>query len=114
MHPINRDKLILAGSADTVITRSESGKPFRQVRTGWSQAWEAEDAPTPLKMPYQDVLVGDLLEAIEEHNIEPLIHSGAGQSIAYFNDVKPVAQIMQELIDETVEAFHTQQQYLSR
>ena len=114
MHPINRDKLILAGSADTVITRSESGKPFRQVRTGWSQAWEAEDAPTPLKMPYQDVLVGDLLEAIEEHNIEPLIHSGAGQSIAYFKDVKPVAQIMQELIDETVEALHTQQQYLSR
>ena len=33
----------------------------------------------------QDVLVGDLLGAIEEHDIEPLIHSGAGQSIGYFN-----------------------------
>ena len=114
MHPVNRDKLIQAGSADTVITRSESGKPFRQVRTGWSQAWEAEDAPAPLKMPYQDVLVGDLLGAIEEHDIEPLIHSGAGQSIAYFNDVKPVAQIMQALIDETAQALHSQQQYLRR
>jgi NAD(P)H-dependent flavin oxidoreductase YrpB (nitropropane dioxygenase family) len=112
MHPVNRDKLIKAGSADTVITRSESGKPFRQVRTGWSQAWEAEGAPTPLKMPYQDVLVGDLLGAIEEHNIEPLIHSGAGQSIAYFNDVKPVAQIMQALIDDTAQALHTQQRFL--
>jgi NAD(P)H-dependent flavin oxidoreductase YrpB (nitropropane dioxygenase family) len=112
MHPVNRDKLIQAGSADTVITRSESGKPFRQVRTGWSQAWEAEGAPAPLKMPYQDVLVGDLLGAIEEHDIEPLIHSGAGQSIAYFNDVKPVAQIMQALIDDTAQALHTQQQFL--
>ena len=112
MHPVNRDKLIKAGSADTVITRSESGKPFRQVRTGWSQAWEAEGAPAPLKMPYQDVLVGDLLGAIEEHDIEPLIHSGAGQSIAYFNDVKPVAQIMQALIDDTAQALHTQQQFL--
>ena len=112
MHRVNRDKLIQAGSADTVITRSESGKPFRQVRTGWSQAWEAEGAPVPLKMPYQDVLVGDLLGAIEEHDIEPLIHSGAGQSIAYFNDVKPVAQIMQALIDETAQALHTQQQFL--
>ena len=112
MHPVNRDKLIQAGSADTVITRSESGKPFRQVRTGWSQAWEAEGAPAPLKMPYQDVLVGDLLGAIEEHDIEPLIHSGAGQSIAYFNDVKPVAQIMQALIDDTAQALQTQQQFL--
>ena len=60
MHPVNTAKLKEAGSADTVITRSESGKPFRQVRTGWSQAWEAEDAPKPLKMPMQDVLVGDL------------------------------------------------------
>jgi NAD(P)H-dependent flavin oxidoreductase YrpB (nitropropane dioxygenase family) len=95
-----------------VITRSESGKPFRQVRTGWSQAWEAEGAPVPLKMPYQDVLIGDLLGAIEEHDIEPLIHSGAGQSIAYFNDVKPVAQIMQGLIDETAQALHTQGRFL--
>ena len=82
-HPVNTKKLIEAGSGDTVITRSESGKTFRQIRTGWSQAWEAEDAPSPLKMPYQDVLVGDLLGAIEEHDIEPLIHSGAGQSVGY-------------------------------
>ena len=82
------------------------------MRTGWSQAWEAEEAPAPLKMPYQDVLVGDLLGAIAEHDIEPLIHSGAGQSIAYFNDVKPVAQIMQTLIDEAAQALHSQQQYL--
>jgi hypothetical protein len=63
-------------------------------------------------MPYQDVLIGDLLGAIEEHDIEPLIHSGAGQSIAYFNDVKPVAQIMQGLIDETAQALHTQGRFL--
>lgn len=112
MHPANRDKLIQAGSADTVITRSESGKPFRQVRTAWSQAWEANDAPAPLQMPYQDVLVGDLLGAIEEHDVEPLIHSGAGQSIAYFNEVKPVAEIMRALLDETAAALQAQSGFL--
>ena len=112
MHPVNRDKLLQAGSADTVITRSESGKPFRQVRTGWSQAWEAENAPKPLKMPYQDVLVGDLLGAIEEHDIEPLIHSGAGQSIAYFNEVQSVEKIMQDLVSETRQILSAQAQYL--
>ena len=112
MHPVNTQKLRDAGSADTVITRSESGKTFRQVRTAWSQAWEAEDAPTPLKMPFQDVLVGDLLGAIEEHDIEPLIHSGAGQSVAYFNDVQPVAQIMQNLVDEASTALAAQASFL--
>lgn len=112
MHPVNTRKLIEAGSADTVITRSESGKTFRQVRTGWSQAWEADDAPAPLKMPYQDVLVGDLLGAIEEHDIEPLIHSGAGQSVAYFNEVKPVATIMRNLVDEAGAVLSAQTQYL--
>ena len=112
MHPVNRDKLIAAGSGDTVITRSESGKTFRQVRTAWSQEWEAADAPAPLKMPYQDVLVGDLLGAIEEHDIEPLIHSGAGQSIGYFEEVRPVAQIIAELVDQASEVLHKQSGYL--
>ncbi len=112
MHPVNRQKLLEAGSADTVITRSESGKTFRQIRTAWSQAWEAESAPNPLKMPYQDVLVGDLLGAIEEHDIEPLIHSGAGQSVAYFNRVQPVASIMQQLIKDAVEVLKSQQSFI--
>ena len=112
MHPVNTQKLIAAGSGDTVITRSESGKTFRQVRTAWSQEWAAEDAPEPLKMPYQDVLVGDLLGAIEEHDIEPLIHSGAGQSVGYFDQVEPVATIMQRLVDEASDALSQQQRFL--
>ena len=112
MHPVNTKKLIEAGSGDTVITRSESGKTFRQVRTGWSQAWEAENAPAPLKMPYQDVLVGDLLGAIEEHDIEPLIHSGAGQSVGYFDEVRPVSAILQALRDDAIQAIRAQSQFV--
>lgn len=112
MHPVNTRKLLAASSGDTVITRSESGKTFRQVRTAWSQEWDAENAPNPLKMPFQDVLVGDLLGAIEEHDIEPLIHSGAGQSVGYFNDVKPVDAIMAELVDEASGVLNRQSTYL--
>jgi hypothetical protein len=60
----------------------------------------------------QDVLVGDLLGAIEEHDIEPLIHSGAGQSIAYFDEVQPVAQIMDNLVSEASSVLQHQQQFL--
>ena len=100
LNPIAVDKLLAADVGDTVITRSESGKTFRQIRTSWSDEWDAEDAPTPLKMPYQDVLVGDLLGAIDEHSVAPLVHSGAGQSVGYFDSVRPVADIMQSLLDE--------------
>lgn len=112
LHPVNTRKLIEAGSGDTVITRSESGKTFRQVRTAWSQEWEAEGAPEPLKMPFQDVLVGDLLGAIEEHDIEPLIHSGAGQSVGYFDSVRPVQSIMDELVLEASRVLDEQQRFL--
>ena len=104
LHPANIEKLKQAGLGDTVITRSESGKTFRQIRSGWSQEWESETAPAPLKMPYQDVLVGDLLGAIEEHDIEPLIHSGAGQSVGYFDEVRPVEEVMQDLVKQTRDA----------
>ena len=112
MHPVNVEKLAAAGSGDTVISRSESGKTFRMVRTGWSELWERPDAPDPLKMPYQDVLVGDLLGAIDEHNIEPLIHSGAGQSIGYFDRVRPVQVVMDELVHDATKALVRQQSYL--
>ena len=98
MQPALVDKLLAATSADTVITRSESGKTFRQIRTAWSDEWETEGAPAPLKMPYQDVLVGDLLGAIDEHAVEPLLHSGAGQGIGYASEIRPTAKVMATLV----------------
>ena len=100
MAPALVDKLLAASSADTVITRSESGKTFRQIRSSWSDEWETADAPAPLKMPYQDVLVGDLLGAIDEHQVEALLHSGAGQGIGYATKIRPVAEVMADLIAE--------------
>ncbi|MEM9565238.1 MAG: nitronate monooxygenase [Actinomycetota bacterium] len=100
LHPKLVPKLLAAGSADTVVTRSESGKTFRQIRSAWSDEWEAADAPEPLRMPYQDVLVGDLLGAITEHGVEPLLHSGAGQGIGYATELRSVAEVMDDLVTE--------------
>lgn len=108
LKPQLQAKLLAAGSADTVISRANSGKTLRQIRTAWSEAWAAPDAPAPLKMPYQDILVGDLLGAIHEHEVEPLMHHPAGQSIAYCNELKPVRQVVDELVGEaerTIAAF---------
>ncbi len=95
-----RQKLLEAGSDDTVISRADSGKTLRQIRTAWSEEWSAPGAPTPLKMPLQDILVGDLLGAIDEHEIKPLMHHPAGQSIAYFNEVRTVAEVMKDIVED--------------
>jgi len=79
-------KLLAAGSEDTVISRADSGKTLRQIRTAWSEEWSSPNAPAALKMPYQDILVGDLLGAIDEHEVQALMHHPAGQSIAFTLD----------------------------
>ena len=104
LDPILQKKLLDAGSRDTVISRADSGKTLRQIKTSWSDEWARDDAPEPLKMPYQDILVGDLLGAIDEHRVEPLMHQPAGQSIAYCQEVGTVASVMDRLLAEYEEA----------
>ena len=98
--PIVLAKLLKAGSEDTVITRAMSGKTNRQLRTAYTEEWAAPDAPEPLKMPYHDILVGDLLGAMARHRIEPLIGSGLGQGIAWFDEQLSVADIMNRFLNE--------------
>jgi len=102
--PIVLEKLLAAQSADTLICRADSGKTLRQIRTSWTDEWEADDAPVPLKMPYQDILVGDILGQIERHQIRPLMHSAAGQSIGYFNESTTVADMMSSLVADAEDA----------
>ena len=78
-----REKLFAAGSGDTRVTRGSSGKPQRQIRSAWTEEWASPEAPEPLKMPYQHALVGDLFTAIEEHEVDALLHSPAGQSVTW-------------------------------
>jgi NAD(P)H-dependent flavin oxidoreductase YrpB (nitropropane dioxygenase family) len=93
-------KLLAAGSEDAIICRGDSGKPLRQIRSAWSDAWNAPDAPPALKMPYQDILVGDLLGAVDQFGVEPLQHHPAGQAIAYFNETSTVARTIERLVTD--------------
>jgi NAD(P)H-dependent flavin oxidoreductase YrpB (nitropropane dioxygenase family) len=98
--PSVKRKLIAAGSEDTVITRAQSGKTNRQLRTAYQDEWAAEDAPSPLRMPYQDILVGDLLGAITRHDVEPLVGSGAGQGVVWTDREATVSEVMDRFVAE--------------
>jgi hypothetical protein len=43
----------------------------------------------------------EIVAPVDEHQIEPLLHMPAGQSIGYFNEVQTVAEIMANLMRGT-------------
>ena len=106
-------KLIAAASDDTVITRAHSGKPCRVVRSAFSDAWDEVGAPDPLPMPYQQALTGALLAAVEEHEVAPLLYEAAGQSVAWLQQIEPVASVMDRLLRETRQALESMRPYLA-
>lgn len=99
-HRVLLDKLISAGSEDTVITRAHSGKPCRVVRSAWSDEWSMPGAPTPLPMPYQQALTGELIAAVEEHGVEPLVYEAAGQGVAWIREEQTVHDIVSRLVEQ--------------
>ena len=94
-------QVLAAKGEDTVISRAHSGKPARLIRSGWTQEWDAPSAPKPLPMPFHQVLTGALLAAVEEHGVESLAYTGAGQGVGWFNELKTVQEIVERLVSET-------------
>jgi NAD(P)H-dependent flavin oxidoreductase YrpB (nitropropane dioxygenase family) len=99
------EAFLRASSADTVRTRIYTGKPARLLKTKWTEAWESEDAPTPLPMPLQNLLVADAHNRLNAANNPDAISMPVGQIVGSMNEVRPVAEVMADLIreyDETV------------
>lgn len=64
--PAVREKLLAASSRDTVRSRSRSGKPARQLRSAWTDAWDqSPDSPGVLPMPLQSMVSTPAYRAID-------------------------------------------------
>jgi NAD(P)H-dependent flavin oxidoreductase YrpB (nitropropane dioxygenase family) len=92
--------LIEAGSSDTVRTRIYSGKPARLLKTKWTEAWAAPDAPPPLPMPLQNLLVSEAHHRMMYADDPKAIAMPVGQIVGRMNQVRTVADAMRELLRE--------------
>ncbi|MFD8158997.1 MULTISPECIES: NAD(P)H-dependent flavin oxidoreductase [Streptomyces] len=90
-------KLLAAGSGDTVRSRALTGKPARQLRTEWTDAWEDPDGPEPLPMPLQGLLVAEAVSRIQKHEVEPLLGTPVGQIVGRMDSVRPVQAVFDDL-----------------
>ena len=94
------EAFLRATSADTVRTKVYTGKPARLLKTKWTEAWAAEDAPSPLPMPLQNLLVADAHNRMNAHGDPDVISMPVGQIVGTMNEVRPVADVMSDLIAE--------------
>lgn len=90
-------KLLAAGSGDTVRSRALTGKPARQLRTEWTDAWDDPNGPGTLPMPLQGLLVADAVSRIQRHEVEPLLGTPVGQIVGRMNSERSVQEVVDDL-----------------
>jgi NAD(P)H-dependent flavin oxidoreductase YrpB (nitropropane dioxygenase family) len=104
--PLLQDKLLRATSRDTVRSRALTGKPARQLKTAWSEAWDDPANPKPLPMPLHWMSTAEATSRIFRAAGTPgtraheLLTSPVGQIVGRMNHVRPVAEIMADLVRE--------------
>ncbi|MFD3307048.1 NAD(P)H-dependent flavin oxidoreductase [Streptomyces sp. NPDC058694] len=103
-------KLLAAGSGDTVRSRALTGKPARQLRTEWTDAWDDPNGPGTLPMPLQGLLVADAVSRIQRHEVEPLLGTPVGQIVGRMNSERSV----QEAVDDLTRDFEKAVDRLNR
>jgi len=104
-----KDKMLAATSADTVRSRSRTGKPSRQLRSAWTDAWEASKI-NPLPMPFQSLVVEPALAKIQQ--LADGGHKGAtelatywvGQGIGLMNQTMSAGAVVQEFKQDYISA----------
>ena len=99
--PAVQQALLAATSSDTVRSRIYSGKPARLLKNKWTDAWEREGAPEPLRMPLQNLLVSEAHQRLMRSGQPDVVPMPAGQIVGRMTEIRPVADVMAELLQET-------------
>ena len=89
-----------ATSSDAVRSRAYTGKPARQLRTAWTDAWDNPDNPQPLGMPLQYMLNAEAQDRIRRSENEALLGTPIGQLVGSMGATKTVREVVEALREE--------------
>ncbi len=107
-HPVVKEKFLAATSSDTLRSRSQTGKPARQLRSSWTDEWSDPSNPDPLPMPLHGVLVAEAQQRINRSAASSdgaarLANYFVGQVVGRMNKVRTTRQVMLEIVEEYVD-----------
>ncbi|MCB0935120.1 MAG: nitronate monooxygenase [Mycobacterium sp.] len=109
--PHTVQKMLAATSRDTVRSAGRTGKPSRQLRSDWTDAWLPNPGGRqPLPLPLQSMISEPVLRRIDK--LAEGGHPGAQQLATYFvgqgvglmNKVKPAREVVLEFIEDYLAA----------
>jgi len=106
-----REKMIAASSRDAVRSRGRTGKPARQLRSVWTDAWDrSPESPGALPMPLQSIISRDAFNSIDRAAAagnplaRDLVSYFVGQGVGLVDSVKSAGAVVQEFKEEFIEA----------
>jgi NAD(P)H-dependent flavin oxidoreductase YrpB (nitropropane dioxygenase family) len=73
------------------------------VRNAWTDAWADPDGPGPLGMPLQNILTSEANARITRSGRTDLAFAPVGQIVGRMNEVRPVRDVMYQLVEEYIE-----------
>jgi len=109
-HPVVKDKMLSAGSGDTLRSRSLTGKPARMLRSAWTDEWDRDDTPDPLGMPLQPILTDGSQARINRaahragSGAEQLATYFVGQIVGSMSRSRPAGQVVMEMVEEFIDS----------
>jgi NAD(P)H-dependent flavin oxidoreductase YrpB (nitropropane dioxygenase family) len=108
---IFREKMIAASSREAVRSKSRTGKPARQLRSVWTDAWDRDPAsPGALPMPLQSIISRDAFDSIDRSALagntkaRELVSYFVGQGVGLIDSVKSAGAVVQEFKQDFAEA----------
>lgn len=105
-NPVVKQKMLEADSRQTVRSRSRTGKYTRQLRSPWTEAWQAPGAPDPLPMPLQGLVTGPALALIDklsqqgDAGARALATYWVGQGVGLMNQPLSTRQVVQDFMED--------------
>ncbi len=109
-HPVVKEKFLAASSADTIRSRSLTGKHARMLRSAWTEEWDRDDTPDPLGMPLQPMLTAEAQRRIDRaaysagSGAEKLANYFVGQIVGTMNQRKTATQVVFDMVEEFIDA----------
>jgi NAD(P)H-dependent flavin oxidoreductase YrpB (nitropropane dioxygenase family) len=98
------ENLLAAGYTDTVRSRAMTGKPARQLRTAWTEAWDRPETPDPLPMPLQGILYAPAAHRFMRARSRALSGSPVGQIVGRVDRVRSARDVVATIVEEWIEA----------
>lgn len=107
IYPEVTENLLAATSRDFVRSRAMTGKPARQLRTAWTEAWEQPGAPDPLPMPLQGLLYAEAASRFSRVHSKEFGGSPAGQILGSVDRVRPAREVVADMVEGWISTVET-------